>query len=76
MVSVLCRRLEIIVFDMTQGGFGRLFYWGSREIVLSAVPGAVGCVRELSGRAPALQRADKYAVALLREMGVIYPGRL
>jgi len=40
---------------MTQGGFGRLFYWGSRESALSAVPGAAGGVCELSGRAQAVQ---------------------
>lgn len=66
MVSVLCRRLEIIVFDMTQGGFGRLFYWGSREIALSALPGAAGGVCELSGRAQSAKCAYRYRNALLR----------
>lgn len=67
MVSVLCRRLQIIVFDMTQGGFGRLFYWGSCESPLFAVPGAAGGVCELSGWAPFAKCADWYGNALLRQ---------
>ena len=61
---------------MTQGGFGRLFYWGSCESPLFAVPAAAGGVCELPGWAQAVQRADKHRAALLREMGDIQPGRL
>lgn len=61
---------------MTQGGFGRLFYWGSCESPLFAVSAAAGGVCKLSGWAQAVQRADKHGAALLREMGIFQLGRL